>query len=169
MGKTQIEIMHRTANEFLVISSNGKTFIPNHVNTAFACEVFMKMILQHKVGCYKSDVINEKGKTVRIWTHDLMSLYNEVVKNVDEIVFLKILGDKMLDCLYCLPTDDRPNIPFNAGNIKRDLVAMLNRHKDIFVTMRYNFENPSDEVLSVDGNLRPFALALKEFSEEIIG
>ena len=141
--------MLRSANEFLVISSNNKTFIPNFVNMAFACELYLKAILQQKTGSYP------RG-------HDLESLYNKVIANINEIDFLMILGEEIGKGFIDI------KVSTNVTMAKYQLQQMLNRHKNLFEDWRYIFENPPEKPYSVDGTLRAFAEALKRYSESLI-
>jgi|GEM_PF-7018460 len=110
--------MQRCADEFLKISYNKETYIPNFANVGFACELYLKTLLQLKK--------NEYGHK-----HDLLELYKDVKDCISMVDFLDILKNKMF-----------------AGNlgidVEEELQRMLNKHKNIFVDFRYYFELPED-------------------------
>jgi len=149
-------LMIRTANEFLTISSNNKTFIPNFVNEAFACELYLKAILQDKTGDYP------KG---RDW-HNLEKLYDKVIENIDEEKFLVILNKEI----------EKTFPDYGTHKAKRDLYEMFDEYKNLFEDWRYLFEEKNKKkyitdaggVLVVDNLISNFAVALKEYVEKFI-
>ena len=143
--------MHTSANEFLTLSLSTTTFIPKFVNMAFACELYLKIILQKN---------NKHGKPIKEYTHDLQRLYNKAVAYFDEDEFLRIFAQKRLDCFYILPTDTKPKLNYNATSTKFDLKKLLKRHRNLFKELRYNFKRDN---LSINGDLRAFALALEDY------
>jgi len=146
----KINRMLRSANEFLEISINNKTYIPNFVNMAFACELYLKIILQYKNREYC------KG-------HDLKTLYDEVVKTVDENELLIILAEeisKNLSFDFCKN---------NIINAECNLQNMFSEHSNLFVEWRYIFDKPIPESgYIVDMTLCSFAKALKKYVETMI-
>lgn len=143
-NKEIISEMMRSAGEFLTIGYNDKTYIPNFVNIAFSCELYLKSILLHK------------GKSIAK-THDLNELYEEIIKYIDEECFLKVLREEISkDPLYSI--DDT----------RRDLISMLSKHKELFVDWRYIFEGKVDKPYIVDLVLVNFAEALKKYVGDMV-
>jgi len=139
---SRIEIisdMLRSADEFLEISHNNKTFIPNFVNMAFACELYLKTILYCRAGKYPP-------------THNLEALYMTVVNNIDEKEFLAIIGDKInASFSFDYPKDD-------LLKVKDDLLLMFNEHKCLFKEWRYIFEGKIPKPYIANMTLKSFAL-----------
>ncbi|MCL2540571.1 MAG: HEPN domain-containing protein [Firmicutes bacterium] len=142
----KVKDMLRSANEFLVISSNKKTYIPNFVNIAFACELYLKAILQYKTGSYP------RG-------HDLEYLYNKAVIEIDEAEFLTLLARQIDNSFIDI------GVSTNIDGAKRGLKTVFDRHKNLYKELRYVFEKPKNGILSISGTLRAFALALKNYTE----
>lgn len=143
-NKEIISEMMRSADEFLTIGYNSKTFIPNFVNIAFSCELYLKSILLYTA----------KSK---IKTHDLNELYEEIIKYIDEESFLKVLREEISkDPLY------------SVDDTRRDLISMLSKHKKLFVEWRYIFEGKVEKPYIVDLVLINFAEALRKFANDMV-
>ena len=141
--------MTRSANEFLEISINKNTFIPNFVNMAFACELYLKTILEYKTQTYPR-------------THDLEILYNDVVKEIDEADFLVILEEEIH---VAFAANDMDIMTIYA---KTDLESMFEQHKLLFEDWRYIFDGKVKKPYVVNMTLDSFAKALKRYIEENI-
>ena len=145
---SKVADMKRCADEFLSISHNSKTFIPNFVNIGFACELYLKLILQQATGKYRR-------------THDLECLYDKAVKHIDESDFLQILARKIQATFIEI------KIVISKDEARHKLEEMFDSHRTIFVDWRYYFDLPADERGVVDMTLPAFANALKEFTEQM--
>jgi len=113
--------MLRMANQFLVISKNSQTYVPNFVNMAFACELYLKTILKHKTGSY------QRG-------HDLEALYNQALQYINESDFLDLLAKKY-DASFIGMV-----VTTSQADAKVKLQCTLCRHRNLFVDWRYIFE-----------------------------
>ena len=139
-----ISDMLRSADEFLEISHNNKTFIPNFVNMAFASELYLKTILYCRTGKYPT-------------THNLEDLYMILINNIEEKELLAIIGDKINSSFsFDYPKDD-------ILKVKDDLLLMFNKHKYLFEEWRYIFEGKIPKPYIVDMTLKSFAQALKVY------
>jgi len=136
--------MIRSANEFLTISKNKLTFIPNFVNMAFACELYLKTILKHKTGSY------QRG-------HDLEVLYNNMATHISESDFLSVLARKYTELFIDM------SITIAPSEAKRNLELMFQQHKNLFAEWRYIFEGAIDKPYVVNNMLIAFAEALNEY------
>jgi|GEM_PF-2214929 len=150
--------MLRTADEFLTISHNNLTYIPNLVNAAFACEIFLKYINYCKHKNYKNG-------------HNLQTLYKKAVNSnaLDEQAFLKILSNQIADSGKS--DDDKASIFEYVRNdrehAKEILNDVLDRHGTVFEDWRYGFEGKCEEMKSFDRFFFSFAKALREYCKLI--
>lgn len=137
--------MMRNANEFLTIGSNAKTFIPNFVNWAFSCELYLKTI-----------DYNERNEYVN--SHNLVDLYSQVKPYIDEASLLRIMSDI---------SKEEPN-SLNYDFQSYDLNELLEEHQNTFFCWRYIFEGYIPEPYVANANLIYFARALKIYIEQNI-
>jgi hypothetical protein len=145
--KSNVDIrdMIRSADEFFIISFNNKTFIPNFVNMAFACEIYLKSILQHNVGSFPKE-------------HNLETLYDAAIKHIDEKEFLIALNKEV--------EKDFPY--YGVNNTERDLREMFKKHKNLFEDWRYIFEGKVQKPYVADMMLANFTSALKKYVHKFI-
>ena len=152
-----LELMKRTADEFLIISSNNKTFISNAVDAAFACEIYLKLILYCKFNDYKNQ-------------HDLRKLYDEAVSQeaLDEQAFLKIFANEISDRSDTQNAKSSLDIMLDGvkDGCKDDFI--LYPHKNLSVEWRYIFEGKIPYEGVMDENLYYFAKALKKYVETML-
>ena len=162
MQLEKVSGMLRSANEFLEISSNSKTFIPNFVNMAFACELYLKTILE----C----------KNVICNVHNLEILYgkafdttNEQNAESTEEDFLQLLCDEINADFNEMPHEEGYiTICEGTTNAKDNLKMMFDRHKNLFVEWRYIYEGKIERPYSVDMTLEAFANTLKKYVTNMI-
>jgi periplasmic divalent cation tolerance protein len=152
-----LDLMYRTANEFLTISYNGQTYIPNFVNKAFACELYIKFI------CYSKHKNYKQG-------HNLKTLYNNAVKikAIDKQAFLPILADEISKGGVADETESIfANLKDDIEFAEQELNTILERHGTLFEDWRYAFEVEGQ----YDGNVNTwfisFARALKRYIETL--
>lgn len=136
----ELNDMVQSADQFLLVSSNKKTYIPNFVNTSFACELYLKAILLDKTNNY------DKG-------HNLEVLFNYVEKFIDI--------NELLNYMTIAHNEKEHNFKLTSY-IKDDLDKMLIRHKNLFECWRYIFEGKVDNT-DVDLTLISFAEGLKTY------
>jgi len=122
----KIQDMKRTADEFLEISHNPNTFIPNFANAGFACELYLKIISQYITKKY-------------VRSHDLRILDDSVLKNreFNEVEFLNILTLKY--------NENFKDANFSDDCTKVCLQHLLDVHRNVFEDMRYYFDLPEED------------------------
>jgi len=147
--KDKIADMLRNADEFLEISHNSKTFIPNFVNIAFACELYLKTILEYYTGDFPP-------------IHDLEYLYKTALEYIDENAFLLLLANEISNSLsFDFPQD-------NIDNARTSLQSMLEKDKHLFIEWRYIFEGKVPKPYIGDLTLKYFAYALRKYVSSMV-
>lgn len=121
MKSIDLNEMLRVADEFLTISKNSKTFIPNFVNMSFSCEIYLKLILQVKTSVIPLE-------------HNLEKLYLSVIEVIDEEELLNVIQD------VANKKDFKVDYSIN------DIRAAVCKYQNLFVEYRYIFEKKKTNI-----------------------